>query len=251
MSGSTSMRATDPGRPAFSLLHRDPPPSPVDFWYHRRVLFGASLFGAIVLALFAAVDGGSVLLTVDEPITRWVVDRRTETLTDFFNAASKLGDNIVVFVVAVILAAATVQRCRYLAAAFIGAAAVRPLLEFILKAGIDRERPDIEPLVDFAGPSHPSGHPLAAAALWGLVPAFVAVHWRSRFLWWTAMGVAPLVVVAVAAARVYRGAHWSSDVIASLMWAVLYLAAVQGVADRFHRERACLHPQHRTQVEGD
>lgn len=251
MSGSTSMRATVLGRPAFSLVHRDPPPSPVDFLYHRRVIFAVTLCGAVVLGTMAAIDGGDLLLTVDEPVTRWVVDRRTDAWTDFFGAASKLGDNIVVFVSAGILAAATVRRCRYLAAAFIGAAAVRPLLEFVLKAVIDRPRPDIEPLVDFAGPSHPSGHPLAAAALWGLVPAFVALHWRSRVLWWTAMTAAPLVVMAVAAARVYRGAHWTSDVVASLLWALLYLAAVQGVADRFHRERACLHPQHRTQMEGD
>ena len=121
-------------------------------------------------------------------------------------------------------------------------------MEFVVKAAIDRARPDIVPVAQFDGPSHPSGHPMAAASLWGLVPAVVAVHFRSRGLWWTSVAVAVTVVVLVAAARVVPGAHWLTDVVASLAWAALYLAAVQGVFDTFHHERDCVHPQHETQV---
>jgi membrane-associated phospholipid phosphatase len=235
-------------RPAVSLLHRDPPLRPSDFFFHRRIVFVATVFAVVALAVLASTDASSVLLRVDEPVARWVSDIRTDTWTDFFDGASRLGDNIVVFAIAAPLAVTTWFRCRHLAVAIVLAAAFRPLMEFILKAGIDRERPDIDPLGEFAGPSHPSGHPMAAAALWGLIPAVVALHVRSRVLWWTAVVATFTVVVLVAAARVYKGAHWITDVTASLLWAGLYLLAVQGVFDRFHHERDCRHPQHEMQA---
>jgi undecaprenyl-diphosphatase len=177
-----------------------------------------------------------------------VSDIRTDTWTGLFNATSHLGDNIVVFAVAAPLAVATWFRCRFLAGAIVLAAAFRPLMEFVLKAVIDRPRPDIDPLGEFAGPSHPSGHPMAAAALWGLLPAVAALHFRSRVLWCAAAVSTVVIVTLVAAARVYKGAHWLTDVTASLLWGALYLLAVQGVFDRFHHERDCRHPQHETQA---
>ncbi len=118
----------------------------------------------------------------------------------------------------------TYSRCKYLAIALVLAAAFRPAIEFVLKAVVDRARPTIAPLGEFHGPSHPSGHPLAAASLWGLMPAVVALHFRSRGLWWATVAVSTTMVVVVAAARVYKGAHYLTDVVASLAWAGLYLA---------------------------
>lgn len=235
-------------RPAVDLLHRDPPLTPTQFFFHRKVVFVVTIGLVVGLALGAAIDGGSILLPVDEPVAEWVASIRTDGLTHWFNVGSHLGDNVVVFSLAVILAAVTWRRCKYLALALLAAAAVRPAVEFVLKALIDRARPDIAPLGDFRGPSHPSGHPLAAASLWGLMPAVAAVHIRSRFVWWAAVGLSGLVVVTVAAARVYKGAHFLTDVLASLAWAGLYLACVQGGFDRLHHERDCAHPQHETQA---
>ncbi len=235
-------------RPAVDLFHRDPPLTPTRFFFHRKIVFVITIGLVLGLALAAAIDGGSLLDTVDRPVARWVADIRTPGLTHLFNVGSHLGDNVVVFSVAAVLAALTVRRCKYLALALLAAAAVRPAIEFVLKALVDRTRPDIAPLGDFHGPSHPSGHPLAAASLWGLMPAVAAVHVRSRFVWWATVGLAGIVVVVVAAARVYKGAHFLTDVIASLAWAGLYLACVQGGFDRLHHERDCAHPQHETQA---
>jgi undecaprenyl-diphosphatase len=235
-------------RPAISLLHRDPPLTAKQFFFHRKGIFAATLTLSIGLALLAAWDGGRVLLRLDEPVAEWVASIRTDGLTAFFNGASRLGDNTFIFAVAALLALWTWNRCRYLAVALVLAALFRPLMEFVLKAGVDRTRPDIEPLAEFRGPSHPSGHPLAAASLWGLLPAVVALHVRSRALWWAAVALSCTVVVAVAAARVYKGAHYLTDVTASLSWAALYLAAVQGFFDRYHGSKNCRHPQHEVQA---
>lgn len=237
----------DDGRPAVSLLHRDPPLSPAGFFARRKLALVLVAGAAVTLAVLAGVDGGSILLEIDRPISEWIADRRTARWTDFFNNVSRLGDNVVVFAIGTVLAVAAWFRCRYLAVAIVLAALFRPALEFVLKALIDRERPDISPLGEFAGPSHPSGHPMAAAAMWGLVPAFVAIYSRRHWLWWTAVAVSVLIIVGVALSRVYKGAHYFTDVTASLLWASLYLLAVQTFFDRTHHGNNCRHSQHETQ----
>jgi membrane-associated phospholipid phosphatase len=234
-------------RPAVSLTHLDPPLTPATFVRHREPLFVGVVALNLTLAGLAAFDGGSILLHVDEPVARWVAEQRTPWLTTLFDAASALGDNVVVFAAGAATAAVTWRRCRYLAGALVLAGAFRPVMEFVLKALIDRERPDIEPLREFRGPSHPSGHPMAAAAFWGLVPAVIALHVRSRRLWQAAVAVSLAIVAMVAFSRVYLGGHWLTDVTASIGWATLYLIAVQGTFDRFHHDRDCRHSQHETQ----
>ena len=235
-------------RPAISLLHRDPPLTAKHFFYHRKLVFAGTLTVSFGLAFLAAWKGGEVLLRVDEPVARWVAGIRTDELTQLFNNLSHLGDNIVIFSAAGLLAVWTWSRCRYLAVALVLAALFRPAMEFVLKGLVDRTRPTIEPLGTFNGPSHPSGHPLAVASLWGLFPAVVALHFRSRALWWASVVVAFTIGALVAAARVYKNAHYLTDELASFTWAALYLAAVQGFFDRFHGTTNCKHPQHETQV---
>lgn len=225
-------------RPAVSVLHREPPLTPSRFLSHPYAFLGV-LGSAITLAILAAVDGGSVLLRIDEPVARWISDQRTPTWTTIFDAASHLGDNIVIFPLAIIMASFVWRHCRVLAGAILGAAAVRPGLEFVLKAVIDRQRPTIDPIGEFHGPSHPSGHPMAALSFWGLMPAVVALYHGSRRHWWEVTGTSFAIIVAVAASRVYKGAHWLTDVTASLLWGALYLLAVQGVFDRYHHLSEC------------
>jgi membrane-associated phospholipid phosphatase len=79
---------------------------------------------------------------------------------------------------------------------------------------IDRPRPAVRHL-DVAPPtsSFPSGHTGAAVALWTSL-AIIAYHVGSGWLW-RALAVAAVVLpLAVGAARMYRGMHYPSDVVA-------------------------------------
>ena len=78
-----------------------------------------------------------------------------------------------------------------------------------------------------AGHSFPSGHPLATAASWCMLPLVVALYTRRRVVWWSvAIGVWTLAVL-VAVSRVWLGVHWASDVVAGLALAVLGIALVE------------------------
>lgn len=231
MAPSTTSRPT--GR-----WHESPPFSPRHFYAERNAL-GVTLGATLLLAVLAAFDDGRLLRNVDEPILRWVVKQRTGTWDEVLLSINRLGDNVVVFILAAIMTVVAFPRCRFLALAIVAAVALRPAMEYVLKAVIDRPRPDIDPLNVFMGASHPSGHPMAFLSVWGLIPPLLAAYSASARVWWTATVFVALGGIGVASARVYRGAHWPSDVVASLLWGTLFLLAVQVVYDWGHRHRLC------------
>lgn len=101
------------------------------------------------------------------------------------------------------------------------------LIVWALKDVFLRPRPDqINALVPAAGPSFPSGHTLVAFAFYGLLAWFVIVASRSRWMKSLVSVVALAGIIVLGFSRVYVGAHWPSDVLASLTLGAAWLAAV-------------------------
>ena len=115
----------------------------------------------------------------------------------------------------------------------------RPLLEFTLKASVGRDRPDLERLVAGNGPSFPSGHVMAAVALWGLVPLVVALYTPHRRVWWATVLGSGSLIMAIGASRIYLGVHWFSDVVGGLIVGAFFLLGVEWVLVRRHRRDPC------------
>ena len=182
---------------------------------------------AAILVSALAVGAAAGWLFWDEPITNWVVDLRTSDLNAVFRRISFMGSTRVIVVVTLVAAALSWRRCPRLAIAILLVAACRPLAEAGLKELVARDRPAGDRLVRGRGYSFPSGHPLATAASWGMLPLVVALYTRRRVLWWAvAIGVWTLAVL-VAVSRVWLGVHWTSDVVAGLALAVLGVALVE------------------------
>ena len=168
-------------------LHCEPPLTPARFFALRPRL---RTMLAVIFALLAAaawVGGGAMLLTWDEPIQRAVEASRTDITNDVFRTVSFLGSTTAVLSLGCVLAALAWRRCRAVGIVVLLAMLSRPLLEFTLKAIVDRDRPDLERLVAGNGPSFPSGHVMAAVALWGLVPLVVTLYTRDRRIWWASV----------------------------------------------------------------
>jgi undecaprenyl-diphosphatase len=206
---------------------------------HHPLIIGTVAGLSAVLAVLAALDGGSALLTVDEPIQRWVEARRTDGWDHAARAFSRLGSNLVVFGVLAAVVAWTVRRCRTLALTLSAAVLLRPPAEFLFKELIGRERPDFARLVDGTGPSHPSGHVLAAVALWGLLPPLLSSVVRSRAIWWASVATALVLISGIGASRVYLGVHWFTDIVQGALLGCLYLAGIEQLFAHHHRHRRC------------
>jgi undecaprenyl-diphosphatase len=195
----------------------------------------------IVVGTFVVLAVGARFgwLEWDQPITDAVVDARSGDRDDLALAISRFGSTPIVFTVSAVLAAVAWRRCPRLAVAIVVIALARPLTEFLVKELVGRDRPAGDRLVRGRGPSFPSGHPLAAIALWGLVPPVVALATNRRFWWWVATAVSGTAIVLVAASRVYMGVHWFSDAVASLVFGAVFLLVVERLVDVGHRRYPC------------
>jgi undecaprenyl-diphosphatase len=192
------------------------------------------------MAVAALVSGGAVLLTWDEPIQRAVEASRTSLFDGIFSRVSFLGSTVFVLTFGCVLAAVAWRRCRTVGVAVILAMLSRPLLEFTLKAIVGRDRPDLERMVDGTGPSFPSGHVMAAVAVWGLLPLVVSLYTSNRRVWWSTTVGSAALIVSIGASRIYLGVHWFSDVIGGLIVGAFFLLGTEWVLTRQHRRDPCV-----------
>ncbi|MGH8986802.1 MAG: phosphatase PAP2 family protein [Acidimicrobiia bacterium] len=222
---------------AWCHRHDNPPFTPAGILLRSRLTVSAIVAAFVALAAVAAIDGGALLLVWDEPVQGWVESHRTATLDRFFLFMSRLGSTAAVVIGLATLLALTWRRCRPLFVVVLMAMTARPVLEWTLKVIIDRDRPDLDRLVGVHGPSFPSGHAMAAIALFGLVPPVVALLTHRRVWWWVATVTSGLVALLVAASRVYLGVHWLSDVVGTLLLGSLFLVVVELILDVAHGGR--------------
>ena len=151
----------------------------------------------------------------------------------FFAAITWAGSSLVLVPSSALLAWWFRAKGRTLVAPLILAPALAVLLQNILKPLFDRTRPEAGVLAEL-GPSFPSGHSTAAAAVW-LTVCYVLI--RERMLPGIAMIVAWLVMLLVGVSRIYLGVHWPSDVVAG--WSVGVIIAVSSALtyERVRRAR--------------
>jgi len=100
------------------------------------------------------------------------------------------------------------------------------LAAFLTVAAIvKRPRPDV-PQLDSHLPTSafPSGHMAATMCLYASIAILVIGHARG---WWRYLFLIPAIVmpVMIATARLYRGEHHPTDILASVLFAALWLAA--------------------------
>lgn len=220
-------------------------PRPSHLLLRSKPLTIATSVAASALGLVAALHP-DWLLEADRPVTDAF---RGESLEGFFRLWSKLGSQQDMAIAAVLLAVVLLRRCRSFAVAYPGAIAVGVLLDVILKVVVDRPRPP-DPLVGTALGSFPSGHALTGVIFFGLLPPAIWIAFRRRLLFWVSVPLSFATGLLVVLSRVYLGAHWPSDVIASLFIGAAVLLLVEYLLASRLADRHCDGcPLHRARAE--
>ncbi len=180
-------------------------------------------------SLLSRVERGSTFERVDAGVPRWLAARRTGVLDTLSTVAAELGNTAVVLGVALlagVLALVVLRTWRPLVV--IAVALTGEVTIFLTTAAvIDRPRPPVDHLDAELPPtsSFPSGHTAAAICLYGALAAVAIIATRGRRRR-SLLGVAVALVVLVALARLYRGAHYPTDVLGSLLFALPWLLVV-------------------------
>jgi undecaprenyl-diphosphatase len=212
--------------------------APNRFVLTPRMIRAAAWAGAIALAV------GTFLLVTHETVTErrggafdravllWLAQRRTPHLTAIMIDLTALGSSTLVAVFTSVTFALLVAVRDWRGAALMAiASAGTSLWTSLTKNLIEKARPTVvEHLVAVTGFSYPSGHSLAAAALYLTIGLVAASHLKT-----TAPRVVVVAGVAVVIAlgglsRMYLGVHYPSDVLAGVSlgaaWALILAAAL-------------------------
>ena len=246
--------------PARGLLD----PSPRDWeailaerWRHLRagvpstlVLVGCAVALLVVLVLvglfLAKVASHDALGQADSSLSRWFAAHRSKDLNQVTHYTTDLAETPTIALLALLVVAGAALVWRRWREPLLVAIAVagEVLLFLIVTLLVDRPRPPVKHL-DAAPPtsSFPSGHTAAAIALYGAVAVLASERARSAALRWLLVAIGVLVPLVVALSRVYRGMHYTTDVLGGMIlgatWLFVTTKAIRlGVLHRQLREGA-------------
>ena len=203
-----------------------------------RMIRVAAWSGAIAFAL------GTFLLVTHETIAEregagadravllWIARLRAPRLTGVMVDLTALGSpTLVVLFTFVTFAMLAVLRDRRGAAHLVVASAGTWICTTATKNIIEKARPtEVEHLVQVSGFSYPSGHSLAAAALYLTIAIIAGTHLKTVASKAVLFVGAALLVGLVGLSRVYLGVHYPSDVVSGVSlgtaWALILAAAI-------------------------
>ncbi|MGO8905701.1 MAG: phosphatase PAP2 family protein [Solirubrobacteraceae bacterium] len=188
-----------------------------------RLLLG---FAAFLLVGWAVGELWlSIVGSADLEVVREIAAQRTAALTEIAKVVTWAGSAFLLVPLALICCVALIRaglRREALAVALSLGGAM--LLSDLIKLLVSRPRPPVEHLQGVTGSSFPSGHATQASAFWFSLVLVLRATGGSRTAIRVAAAVALVLVVTVAASRVYLGVHYPSDVMAGILlgigWAV-------------------------------
>jgi membrane-associated phospholipid phosphatase len=171
--------------------------------------------GAGFLLTKAILSIGAVA-SIDERLVAWLVGQRGPSLTEASLIGSIIAGGVVIPTLVGIVAAVLACFRRWRVAGFlIAAIGVEAATYRLATVFVHRERPHVGRLEHLpVNASYPSGHTAAAIAVYCGLALLVTSRFRHRWVmvacWSLALAIPPFVGVA----RMYRGMHHPTDVIA-------------------------------------
>jgi undecaprenyl-diphosphatase len=193
-----------------------------------------SLAAAVGFGILALLIGRNLISSFDLSVISTVQGWENPLLTIIMERFTWLGSTLVVaiLVIGIMIFLAAVLGHRKELLLFLAIIGGAPLLNLVLKSVFRRARPDIHRLAVEATYSFPSGHSMAAFALYGGLVYLLWRHVGSKAGRSLLIATGSIIVLCIGVSRIYLGVHYPSDVIggylASGMWLGLSIGIYQG-----------------------
>ena len=211
-----------PGGPAEWFAAHFGPENPV------RVFIVALLAGYALLVTAMVFLGFTMIYLIlpirglgetDEDVSEWLAGHRSSGQEHLSWIGSTLAGGLVIpVVIGICLLVFLVTRHWLLAAFVLFAVAVESGSYRATSLIVERQRPDVDRLESLpADASYPSGHTAAAVAMYGGLLLLLASRFDNAVVRVSAVVLGVAIPLFVAWARMYRGMHHLSDVIAGLL----------------------------------
>ena len=200
--------------------------------HYGRIAAAVVVAWVLILGLIVGIgelitkDGhGNVL--GDRTIPRWFAAHRTAAWTHWSLIFTTLGATQAILIVALATCVVFLAVTRHWRPViFVATVMFGELAAFLAAAAVvKRPRPTVTQLDQHLPTSaYPSGHEAATCCLYVAMAILVIGHARG---WWRWLFLVPAIAmpVLVALSRMYRGEHHPTDILASLLFAALWLTA--------------------------
>lgn len=186
------------------------------------------LFGAIFFLLTWIVEI-ELLANFDQKIVLHFEQIRSESVTDAFLFISDVGSIKGLLFITALLTVYLIYKKRFTDVLFLmfvfwGSRGLNNLL----KNWVERDRPEINPIIHSAGFSFPSGHTMNSTAVLGFICFLLLIHFKSKAFRKTIIGVTVLLVALIGVSRIYLGVHYVTDIIggfvAGIIWVLIFIS---------------------------
>ena len=204
----------------------DSPMSGVSHGWVKLIAAAAVLAVILIGAGFLVTDTLGAVRRFDTAAIDWFAAIRTDSLSLIASIFGALGNTpgiVAVLLFAIPLTFAITR--RWAPAAFLAVAAIGETTLYLTVSNfVGRARPAVEYLAELPPTSSfPSGHVAASLVTYGGI-AWLLVAWTRSRLRYAAIVLAALITVGVALSRLYRGVHYPTDTLFSVLYASVWLA---------------------------
>lgn len=174
----------------------------------------------IILIRNASVDD------FDFSVITWVQSFESDKLTQLMEGFSWIGATLPVTLLSILAAFCLFFFLKHraellLLLCVIGGSTV---LNVMLKLVFRRDRPNLHRIIEETGYGFPSGHSVAAMALYGVLTFLLWRHMKSAKGKSALVGIGVLMTLGIGLSRIYLGVHYPSDVIGGYLISGAWLA---------------------------